>query len=217
MSHSKKDKEFVELLERKLRPARVEGWYDNWEIPPGASLRQKIIDEGITKCDLFFVYLTKASIASKWVSEELDAAHTKTFEAGGHLALYADSNEAISKLPLSLKKSRIGLLNRDNIDEAIAPLIASAWEALARTQQAEVLRNKIRVYKDRFDLINNTSFGDSLDGASTFDIVCFSANVLLAFEDHFRGILKDGAKVRIVLFDPGPATKVFYFFFGSGC
>jgi hypothetical protein len=41
-------------------------------------------------------------------------------------------------------------------------------------------------------------------------MISFSANVIMAFEDHFREIIKNGARVRLILYDPGPNTEVFY-------
>lgn len=209
LSHSKKDKYFIEFLANRLREARIDAWYDNWEIPHGASLGEQI-DKGIEECDLFFVYLTKDSIASKWVKVEIDSAQAKVREVGGELAIYVESHDLISTLPLSLKRLRLGVLNEHNIDEAIHPLIASSWEALLTNETRSMARERVRVFKDRFDLINNTNFGEMIRGARSFEIICFSANVLLVHEDHVREILSKGGDIRIVLYDPGPATEVFY-------
>ena len=56
LSHSKKDQDFIKQLALDLRSARIDVWYDDWEIPPGASLRSKIFEDGISECDLFFIY-----------------------------------------------------------------------------------------------------------------------------------------------------------------
>ena len=61
LSHSKKDQNFIKQLAIDLRSARIDVWYDDWEIPPGASLRSKIFEDGISECDLFFIYLTQNS------------------------------------------------------------------------------------------------------------------------------------------------------------
>jgi hypothetical protein len=83
LSHNKKDKDFIKKLANSLRTGRINVWYDDWEIPPGASLRAKIFEEGIPGCDLFFVYLTENSINSKWVKQELDAAFVTELEGKG--------------------------------------------------------------------------------------------------------------------------------------
>jgi hypothetical protein len=59
LSHSKQDSQFIESLANQLRTARIDVWYDEWEIPPGESIRRKIFDDGIPNCHVFFVYLTE--------------------------------------------------------------------------------------------------------------------------------------------------------------
>jgi hypothetical protein len=63
LSHSKKDREFIERLAGDLRASQVDVWYDEWEIPPGDSLRGRIFGEGIIE-----------SVNSFWCQRELDAA-----------------------------------------------------------------------------------------------------------------------------------------------
>lgn len=74
LSHSKKDRVFIERIANVLRIGKIDVWYDDWEIPPGDSIRKKIFEDGIPNCDLFFVYLTENSKDSYWVQKELDAA-----------------------------------------------------------------------------------------------------------------------------------------------
>ena len=94
LSHSKSDREYIERLAMDLRSARIDVWYDDWEIPPGSSLRAKIFEEGITECDLFFIYLTKNSRDSSWVRWELDAAFVLELEKrGGFIAIFVDSDD----------------------------------------------------------------------------------------------------------------------------
>ncbi len=64
LSHSKKDRKFIEKIAQDLRKYRIDAWYDDWEIPPGKSLRKKIFEEGIANCNAFFVYLSLNSIDS---------------------------------------------------------------------------------------------------------------------------------------------------------
>ena len=80
LSHSKKDKVFIEKLANDLRSCGIDVWYDEWEIPPGESIRKKIFEDGITSCDMFFVYLTENSIPSYWVQKELDGAFIHEIE-----------------------------------------------------------------------------------------------------------------------------------------
>ena len=66
LSHSKRDRAFIERLASDLRLALIDVWYDDWEIPPGDSLRRRILSEGIPESDLFFIYITDNSLSSYW-------------------------------------------------------------------------------------------------------------------------------------------------------
>jgi hypothetical protein len=49
----------------------VDVWFDEWEIEPGDSLRQKM-EEGLGSMTHFVVVLTETSIAKPWVAKEID-------------------------------------------------------------------------------------------------------------------------------------------------
>ena len=50
------------------------------EIQPGDSIIEKIFREGLAGCQLFLIVLSKASIQSRWVREELDHATIQRIE-----------------------------------------------------------------------------------------------------------------------------------------
>jgi hypothetical protein len=142
LSHNKKDKDFIKQLADALRLARIDVWFDDWEIPAGASLRTKIFEEGIPGCDLFFVYLTENSINSSWVKQELDAAFvTELEDKGGFLALFVNNDEIRDQLPLDLRSRRIPTINHDNISESLLELVALAWETFSEKQVKRVKDN----------------------------------------------------------------------------
>lgn len=80
LSHSHQDKSFVTQLGTELRKSGVDAWLDQWEIKPGDSLIRKIFYEGLADCRLFVVVLSKASVQSPWVREELDHATIQRLE-----------------------------------------------------------------------------------------------------------------------------------------
>ena len=133
LSHSKKDREYIEQLATDLRSARIDVWYDDWEIPPGTSLRAKIFEEGITECDLFFIYLTKNSRDSSWVRWELDAAFVLELEKiGGFIAIFVDSDDTRQSLSPDLRSLRIPTINSESYSKCLLELTAKSWEALLR-------------------------------------------------------------------------------------
>jgi TIR domain len=79
LSHSSSDKQEVRPLAERLRHSGIDVWFDEWEMGPGDSLVQKI-DEGLTTCDVFLIVISAASVASKWVREELSTAVVRRIE-----------------------------------------------------------------------------------------------------------------------------------------
>src|SRR5271170_1737581 len=81
ISHAHADKErFVLDFARRLRGKGIDAWVDTWEMLPGDSLVDKIFNEGLKSCTAFIVVLSKNSIESKWVHEELNSAIIKRIE-----------------------------------------------------------------------------------------------------------------------------------------
>lgn len=80
LSYAHEDKDFAKGIARELRKEGIDVWIDNWEIKAGGSLIQKIFLEGLSKCDIFLILLSCASVKSKWVKEELDFAIIKKME-----------------------------------------------------------------------------------------------------------------------------------------
>ncbi len=211
LSHSKKDKPFIKKLAKDLEVARLKVWYDDLEIALNESLKEKIFDEGIPESVLFFVYYTKHSIDSDWVRQEVEAA-LKTEKGLGYnfVVPCAESSEIVESLPGNLKERRVLILNEEIYFEPVLELTGFAWEAVAKRREIEARSGLIRGFKDRYDLQENTNFAESIRGAQSFDMISLSANVLKSFEDQFREILKQGAKIRLVLYDTGEKTEVFY-------
>lgn len=101
--HSSKDQAFVRWLVARLKEDGIETWFDEVEIKIGEPIYQKI-NEGLKHSDFFAIVLSKASVVSKWVQEELGSA--------SNMEKY--SNRGIFVLPLLLEKCDVPplLLNR---------------------------------------------------------------------------------------------------------
>lgn len=80
VSYSHSDKEFAHQLADDLIHSGVDIWIDKWEMSLGDSLIQKIFLEGLDKSDFILILLSRNSIQSKWVKEELNAAIIKRIE-----------------------------------------------------------------------------------------------------------------------------------------
>lgn len=73
ISHSSRDRAFVENLALDLRLFYFDVWYADWEIAIGDSIVEKVF-AGLDASDTLLIVLSSASVASRWVKEELDAA-----------------------------------------------------------------------------------------------------------------------------------------------
>ena len=81
LSHAHSDKDrFVRNFAERLFANGVQVWVDEWEMNPGDSLVQKLLEEGIKNAQAVIIVLSKSSIESKWVRVELDAAFVKRVE-----------------------------------------------------------------------------------------------------------------------------------------
>lgn len=79
LSHSHTDKPFARRLAADLRKAGHAVWIDEAEINIGDSLIEKIRD-GLDQVDYVAAILSSASIASTWVTRELDIASNREIE-----------------------------------------------------------------------------------------------------------------------------------------
>ena len=85
ISYSHSDREFVVQLAEDLRRESVDVWLDKFEINPGDSLIQKIFSEGLSQSEYFLVVLSKESVKSRWVQEELSTALSLKLEGVIHI------------------------------------------------------------------------------------------------------------------------------------
>lgn len=86
ISHASADKEFVDKLVKDLTGRGVDVWYDKFDIQLGDSVPGKI-NEGIADSKYFAIVLSPASVTSKWVTEELNAALIKQISLSGTFLL----------------------------------------------------------------------------------------------------------------------------------
>jgi hypothetical protein len=73
VSHSGKDRQFVDRFVQSLWDAGVIAWYSKWEIKPGDPIPAKI-DKGLEESEFFIIVLSRNSIDATWVQTELQSA-----------------------------------------------------------------------------------------------------------------------------------------------
>jgi hypothetical protein len=126
ISHSSADKDrFARSFAKNLHEDGIQAWFDEWEIKPGDSLIEKIHEEGIEKCDYFIVILSKNSIDSEWVQDELKTAKVKHIEGECELI-----SLRIDKVPIPtfLKDTKTPLIqNTDDYQQEYGFILAQIF------------------------------------------------------------------------------------------
>ena len=102
MSHSSKDEIFVKKLVEELRRRPLNVWVDDTELKVGDSIVSKI-SEGLKETDYLVIVLSKASVSSPWVQEELNAALTNQLAGKGVI------------LPVLIEDCEVPMLLKDRL------------------------------------------------------------------------------------------------------
>jgi hypothetical protein len=76
LAHASEDKDLARKIAHSFHAHGIKTFFDEWEIAPGDSIRQKI-DAGLGECSHFIVLLTPNSIRKPWVNAEIDAAFVR--------------------------------------------------------------------------------------------------------------------------------------------
>lgn len=83
LCHASEDKEIVRRIAKDFQANGIDTFFDEWEIGPGDSLRQKI-DTGLDRCTHFIVVLSSASLGKPWVNAEIDAGFVRKLKGSCH-------------------------------------------------------------------------------------------------------------------------------------
>lgn len=86
VSHASADKAFVDRLVSDLAARQIPVWYDKLDLRVGDSITGGI-NEGLASSKYFLIVLSKSSVGSRWVTEELNAALMEQVARGGTFLL----------------------------------------------------------------------------------------------------------------------------------
>jgi hypothetical protein len=112
ISHSHRDKEFVNPLVIELENAGMNVWIYEKEIEVG-DLISKRIEEGISKCDFFCLVISRNSVKSKWVEREYRTALNAQMSSGTTPKIIPLLNQDVEELPPLLKDIKYADFSRD--------------------------------------------------------------------------------------------------------
>jgi hypothetical protein len=127
ISHSSADKPFVRRLVEDLKKQDIPVWFDESDILVGDSIVQKI-NSALSESDYLIVVLSKASVQSAWVKNELDYA-----------LMEEKSKDSIVILPVKIDDCEIPPLLRSRLYADFSQDYATGLKALQRVFSQEKL------------------------------------------------------------------------------
>jgi hypothetical protein len=148
MSYSRIDEEEIQRVRADLINSRVDCWVDTTNIQTGDRL-SSVIEEAIRQSSLFFAYITKAYLSSRWCMKELEYA----LQADGvTVAPYADSKATLEAVPADLMdEMSFGVLGSDNYVRSLLELVGRAWASLQTVQRVVPADDHILIGPAIFD------------------------------------------------------------------
>jgi hypothetical protein len=150
LSHSHADKPFVKRLAADLRNAGHSVWIDEAEIKIGDSLINKI-SAGLDQVDFVVAVLSETSVASEWVSRELEIASNREIKERRVVVLPLLVSDVA--LPGFLKGKRYGDFRIDEqYDAAFQELLVALGPTKATPSAGEaeikLLREELKVVRE---------------------------------------------------------------------
>lgn len=130
LSHSSRDKGFINKLAQDLHRCHIDYWLDTEEIRDGRPWLKVIFEDGIPTCDAVIVYLTEYSINSKMVEKEMDATFVEQLSEGGIIVLpYVSREELRAKLRADVKTLHCREWNEENYYSVLPTVVAEIWRS----------------------------------------------------------------------------------------
>ena len=144
MSHSKKDKGFINRVSDDFKKCQIESWIDEFEIRPGKPWMEELFQNGISTCDSVLVYLTDNSIVSPMVKKEIDASLIEQLEDNKISFLpYVSEAELRDKLRADIRALQVPVWSNDNYLEVLPCVVAEIWHSyLERTVEIATSEEK---------------------------------------------------------------------------
>lgn len=144
LSHSKKDKGFINRVSDDFKKCQIESWIDEFEIRHGKPWMEELFQNGISTCDSVLVYLTDNSILSPMVKKEIDASLIEQLEDNKISFLpYVSEAELRDKLRADIRALQVTVWSNDNYLEVLPCVVAEIWHSyLERTVEIATSEEK---------------------------------------------------------------------------
>lgn len=123
LSHASEDRTLAKQVAEHLIANGIDTFFDQWEIGPGDSIRQKI-DQGLEDCTHFILLATPNTIEKPWVKTEIDGVYRRKIEGQCKLIPLRHNLDA-RQLPPSLGGLHAPALN--DFDSDMAALVSDLY------------------------------------------------------------------------------------------
>lgn len=154
LSHSAKDKSFIDRLCLDLGRCQIDPWLDTEEIRDGRPWLKVIFEDGIPTCDAVLVYFTEHSIASPMVAKEIDVALIENMSAHGISFLpYVEKAELRSMLRVDLRTLQCREWNRKNYNLILPSVVSEIWRShMEKSLESASLKQRNKILELELEL-----------------------------------------------------------------
>jgi hypothetical protein len=144
ISHSKKNIQRARRLADALAFSGVNVWFDEWEVLVGQTLAERVYS-GIMESNFLLILLSKHSVQSRWVREELDFALIEEIEKSSVTILPVLIDEC--EIPPALRKKRY--IKMRDFGSAVSEILAAVGIVSKHSFQ-ESLNEKNEMERNEF-------------------------------------------------------------------
>jgi hypothetical protein len=178
VSYSRKNEDQIRQMRTALFSAGVDCWIDVADIEPGERINP-VISGAISQSDVFFAYVTRDFLASRWCMDELRYA---LGDPQVEVAPYVDSLATLDLVPGELlSEVAFGYLTPDKYVRCMMEVAGRAWASLQRSAQLVPSGDHILAGPAIFDS----------DGYSRLDLMARTRGELILAGPNLRSWLSD--------------------------
>jgi hypothetical protein len=186
VSYSRKNEQYVRALRADLFNSEVDCWIDASDIQAGERL-SPAIEVAISGASLFFAYVTRDYLRSRWCMAEIRYALRSP---GVALAPFVDSQETLDAVPADLlDEIAFGRIGPDNYVRSLLEISGRAWSSLQETRRLVAADDHILAGPAIFDA----------DGYSRADLIRRTREELILAGPNLRSWMSDDdSKAQLV-------------------
>jgi tetratricopeptide (TPR) repeat protein len=149
ISHSSKDNEFALWLAGEIKTHGIEVWLDEHKLRPGDPLYAKIGD-GLITSDHFIIILSKNSIDSPWVTQELYIAQNREIKEKRQDIIIPVLLEQVAVPPFIEHKKYADFTSKENFEVQLGNVLEVFGVEFQQSEQKERDKKPAKLYPNQF-------------------------------------------------------------------